>query len=230
MAGPFELHLREAIALNRERAPLYVAASDGASRRISITLVALEWLLLPVARRFDRADARYRDAGVSVLEDLFVRMADAPPFVEQERLPESASGIAPLEIRALRRHVAGALAADDFAGVAAALAAALGTLAATPGLHCMVRHLLESAHRIATLAPERVRRAEEHALPTPAPLLGRLLRLHLSGLAAARMLDRWARPLQLAGIPILARDLPPIPIHTDGASGPASRSRLSTRA
>ena len=215
MSGPFERHLREAIALNRERAPLYAALSDGASRRISITLVALEWMLLPMARGFDRADARYRSGGVSVMEDLFVPMAGAPAFVEHELPPATSSSVDPLDLRALRRRAGRALASDGFAGAAAVLEGAIETLATTPGVNCMVRHLLESAHRIATLAQDKVRRAEERGLPTPAPLLARLLRLHLSGLAAARMLDRWARPLQLSGIPILARDLPPIPSGGD---------------
>src|SRR5215207_3680309 len=78
--GPFEHHLREAIALNRERAPRYAALSDGASRPISRGLIAAEYLLLPVARWFDRRAASYHRAGIPLLEDLFVPMALTPAF------------------------------------------------------------------------------------------------------------------------------------------------------
>ena len=51
----FERHLREAIALNRERAPKYAAISGGATRPISRALISAELALLPVARWFDAA-------------------------------------------------------------------------------------------------------------------------------------------------------------------------------
>ena len=100
---------------------------------------------------------------------------------------------------------------SEFPGAATALERELAELDAADMSHCLVRHLLESAHRLASLAPEQVRLAIERGLPSPAPLLARLLRLHLLGLRTAAALDWRAHPLQSKGIAILAQDLPPIP-------------------
>lgn len=75
----------------------------------------------------------------------------------------------------------------------------------------MVRHLLESALRLCTVAPDLARQAVELSLPDPGRLHARLLRMHLWGLSGAARLDRRAWPLQCRGLPILAQDLPPIP-------------------
>ena len=210
--GAFEHHLREAIALNRERAPRYAALSAGASRPISRGLIAAEYFLLPVARWFDRQAAPYDDAGIPLLDDLFVPMAQAPAFGSL-RLSRNESPTSPgPRTAAIRRRVGRAYRERSFAGAAAALAEELDALAGAPQMDCLVRHLLESALRIATLAPDRQARCEARGLSSPAPLFSRLLWMHLWGLAPAAMLDRRARPLQARGVAILAQDLPPIPV------------------
>jgi hypothetical protein len=215
--GPFEHHLREAIALNREREPRYAALSGGASRPISRALIAAEWMLLPVARWFDRRAEPYHRAGIPLLEDLFVPMALAPAFGSIQL----ASGHGPSEPRlrsaAIRRRVGRAYHAEAFIGAASALADELATLAVAPQANFLVRHLLESMHRLATLAPDHLARCRERGLPSPEPLLARLLWSHLWGLAPAAALDRRARPLHARGVAILAQDLPPIPVWSASA-------------
>ena len=211
-AGPFEHHLREAIALNRARAPRYAALSAGASRPISHGLIAAEYLLLPVARWYDRQAAPYHRAGIPLLEDLFVPMSLAPAFGSVRLVSDDApSGPGPRPA-AIRRRVGRAYREGAFAGAASAIAGELAALAVVPHADCLVRHLLESAHRLATLAPDHLARCDERGLPSPAPLLARLFSFHLWGLTPAAALDRRARPLQARGIAILAQDLPPIPV------------------
>lgn len=210
--GPFEGHIRDAIALNRQRAPLYAALSGGASRGLSRLLIAAEVLMLPVARWFDWKSAPYSAAGVPILDEIFVPMSDAPEFGSVKLANDPALEAVWLDAAFIRRQVHGAFSARAFDGAAAALAGVLRAPdAALPG-NDMVRHLLESAHRLATLAPRHIVRSRECGLPSPGPLLRRLFVLHLWGLDAAAMLDRRARPLHLRGVPILAQDLPPIPI------------------
>jgi hypothetical protein len=79
--GPFARHVREAIALNETRAPLYAALSGDASRPISRRLILAERAVLLIAPVFDRLAAPYHRAGISLFEDLFAPMASAPPFV-----------------------------------------------------------------------------------------------------------------------------------------------------
>ena len=209
--GHFEAHVREAIALNRERAPRYAALSGGASRSISRALIAAELLTVPVARWFDRRAAPYQRAGVPLFESLFMPMSATPPFVAVRHAGVPESDQRPAKPAAIRRRVTAAHRAGSFQGAADALAIELAALAAAPGVDCMVRHLLESAHRLAQLAPDHVAAAQERGLPSPGRLLARLLRLHLWALGPAGLLDRRARPLQARGIAILAQDLPPIP-------------------
>ena len=210
-AGPFEHHLREAIVLNRERAPHYAALSGGASRQISHTLIAAEWLLLPVARWFDRQAEPYHRAGIPLLEDLFVSMALAPAFGSVRLVSDGGASAPRVRPAAIRRRVGRAYRERSFAGAASALADELATLAIAPEANFLVRHLLDSTHRLATLAPDHVARCRERGLPSPEPLLARLLWSHLWGLGPAAALDRRARPLHARGIPILVQDLPPIP-------------------
>ncbi len=211
--GPFEHHLRDAIALNLERAPLYAALSGGASRRISRRLILAERALLPVARWFDRRASPYHEAGVPLLEALFEPMSTAPAFAPAPHLeipaPErtQAGGLRPA---AVRRTIRLAYRGGSFGGAAAVLAGELALLTSSPATDCLVRHLLESAERVASLAPQLIHLATERGLASPHRLLAQLLWLHLWGLDAAASVDALARPLQLRGIAILAQDLPPI--------------------
>ena len=207
--GPFEGHLRDAIELNELRAPMYAELSGGASLSISRRLILAERALLPVARWFDRRARRWEAAGIPILTSVFVPMSTSPQFgatAESTTVSEAPPGPA-----AVRRRVGSAFRAAGFEGAAEAIAAELESLRANRGMDCLVRHLLESAQRLAVLSAEHIRAANEKGLPSPAWLLALLLRLHLWGLGAASDLDARARPLQLRGIPILANDLPPIP-------------------
>ena len=209
--GPFERHIRDAIALNVSRAPLYVAMSGGASRSISRRLILAERVLLPVARWFDRQAEPYHRAGIPLLEAIFVSMETAPVFGSTQAVRADAATRQP-HVSAIRRRLRSAFRAGGFEAVANALSAELTALAVTPNHECLLRHLLESARRIAVLAPAQIDSAREHRLASPRWLLVLLLRMHLWGLGLAASLDARARPLQMRGIPILAQDLPPIPV------------------
>lgn len=211
--GPFEQHMRDAIALNEARAPLYAELSAGASLPISRRLILAERALLPVARWFDWRAARWERAGIPLLGSVFVAMSTSPSFAARGAatpLP----GAAP-HPSTVRRRVGARFRAAGFEGAAVAIASELDAMRANPGAECLVRHLLESAHRLTLVAPEHIRIARAKGLSSPAPLLALLLRLHLRGLGAASDLDARARPLQARGIPILANDLPPIPALRD---------------
>jgi hypothetical protein len=208
--GPFEEHLREAIALNSTRAPLYATLSAGRSRRISRTLLWSERALLPVARWFDRRAEPYHRAGIPLLHDVFVSMEGTPAFLPRLGPVPGPPRLRP-DGRAAGREVARAFRAAGFDGAAATLARHLGALEEEPEFHCMLRHLLESTRRIALVAPGLHRLAGRRGLASPLPLLSRLLRVHLWGCGAAGRLDRLALPLQADGLPILCRDVPPIP-------------------
>jgi hypothetical protein len=199
----------DAIALNEARAPLYSSLTNGASLAISRRLILTERALLPVARWFDRRARRWERAGIPILEEIFVPMASAPAFTGRGKELRGV-GNAPLD-RSVRQRVLRRFRDAGFEGAALALREAIDVLNAEPGVDCLTRHLLESARRVALLAPGHIRAARDRGLASPRWMLSLLLRLHLWGLGRARELDAAARPLQARGIPILAQDLPPIP-------------------
>jgi hypothetical protein len=208
-AGPFERHIREAIELNRRRAPLYAEASAGVSLSLSRKLIRRERMLIPLARWLDRRDARYAAAGVPVLDELFVSMEGAPEFLP--RVPAVPPTTRPAPARALAAALRGAWRRGGYAAAAAAIERELEGLAADPAYWCMRRHMLESALRLCLAEPRHVAAARVAGLPSPGWMHRLLLRLHLAGLPAAARLDAEAHPLQARGIPILCRDLPSIP-------------------
>lgn len=208
----FAAHLEEAVRLNRERLPLYSRLTGGESERISRRLIRWERLALPVARWVDRRARPYNARGIGVVADDFVPMAATPEF--RERAPDPPlplSAFVPARARRIRRALAAALKAGGFDGVAAALRAELAALEAAPCYHCMLRHLLESMLRVARLAPVHAARAEAAGMESSAGLSRLVLRLHLLALADAAKLDALAAPIQARGIPILCRDVPPVP-------------------
>lgn len=207
--GAFEAHLLEAIALNRERAPRYASLSDGESRIISRMLIMSETLLIPVARWFDRRALPYAAAGVPLLHDVFVSMSLTPAFSTCAVWSPQRAFDPTVAARAARRVKEGAT-KGGFVGAATAIQRELHELEAEPRTNAMLRHLLESARRVAMIAPRSIQQSAARELPDPSRLLGQLLSLHVRGLRGAGVLDRLAYPLQLRGIPILAQDVPPI--------------------
>ena len=153
--GPFERHLREAIILNRERAPRYAALSGGSSWPVSRRLIAAEILLLPVARWFDWRAGRYHRAGVTLLEPLFESMAQAPAFGSLTSVGNLTMPAVRLRPASMRRRVWQAYRSGGFPFAATALERELAGLDANTMRNSLVRHLLESSHRLATPAPDR---------------------------------------------------------------------------
>ncbi|HEX6368882.1 MAG TPA: hypothetical protein VF006_08115 [Longimicrobium sp.] len=205
-----ERHMRDAAKLNRERMPLYAALTEGRSRGISRRLIWAERLSIPVAWYVDRRARPFQRAGIPVVCDDFVPMAETPAFRERIDHPPPLSAFAPSDARRIRRAITRARRDGGFPAVSAAVEHELARLEGTPGFHCMVRHLLESALRIANQAPLYEARARELGLRSPAGVSRMMLDLHLTALAEAAALDRRAAPLQARGIPIVCQDVPPI--------------------
>lgn len=205
-----ERHLREAIELNRARMPLYDSLTAGRSRAVSRRLIWAERLALPAAWVIDRRARTWQAHGVPIVCAEFVPMSATPAFRARTDGPLPPP-FAPVDARRIRRAVAGGLREGGFPGASAALAAELARLNEAPAYHCMVRHLLESALRVSNLAPLHEAEARARGLPSTRRLSRTLLDLHLMILGEAARLDRRAAPLQAEGVPIVCRDVPPIP-------------------
>ena len=75
----------------------------------------------------------------------------------------------------------------------------------------MVRHVLQSIRRSASLAPGYIKRAKELGLKSPKGLLTSFLKTQIFSLKISVHLDKKARPLNEMGIPIICNDVPDIP-------------------
>jgi hypothetical protein len=209
--GCFREHLEEAIALNEARLPVYSAATEGASESISRQLIASERQGLLAARYLDRRARRYQKAGIPIVCSEFVPMAWTPPLGSLPDAPPAEPAPSGPDTDHLVSLVRTAYGGGGFASVVEAIGPVLDLLHDRPMYHCMVRHLLESVARTAALAPLHEEAAARAGLPSTVPLSELLIRLHLAVLGDAGQLDRAAVPLQVRGVPILCRDVPPVP-------------------
>jgi hypothetical protein len=209
--GCFRRHLEEAIELNERRLPIYSAWTGGASEPISRGLITGERRGLLPARYVDRQARRYHAAGVPIVCAEFVAMSLTPPL-DSAPGPPPGYPIPPApDPDTLLALVRTAYGSGGFGAVVDAVVAELATLDDAPAYHCMARHLLESLARTAALAPLHAEAAAVAGLPSTVPLSELMIRLHLAVLHESAELDAAAAPLQARGVPIICRDVPPIP-------------------
>jgi hypothetical protein len=204
-------HLREAIAQNEARRPLYAAASGGESERVSNLMIALERSSLVLAPRVDEPAAPYHAAGIPVVCDGVVSMSRAPRF-EPLVVGAIAEAFSARNGDAMAAELREALGRSGPEGAATLALRMIDELAATPHRHCMVRHVLESVARIGLLAPLHERLARRAKVPSTLALEEDLLRAHFGGLGAAAYIDTIAAPLQARGVPVVCNDVPAIPL------------------
>jgi hypothetical protein len=216
--APFTAHLREAIAINRDRADAWAALSHGRTRVLSRLLVASEMATLPFAWWVERQAKRSGPGMVEMLGRCFVAMRDLPPVVRV------APADAPAMLRAARadaterwrRSVDTARANHAPDAVVAHSKRLLRDLDDASGILCMRRHLLESSARVAFVMQHIPRNHRGRFV------MWDLLQRHGLGLCVAERLDDLALPLQREGLPFLAHDLPAIP-HDPDDIGPGAQ-------
>lgn len=212
--GCFEEHIRDALALNRERLPLYSRASGGESEAVSRRLIGLEELSRVAAKWHDWRAAKFRKAGIPLLCDEFSSMSAAPAFATGAVPPPPLRPAAwdPAQAgREIRGLVGGCEDAGCFARASRRVTELIAQVAPQRDYFCMTRHVLESIRRSFDLAPAHDAAARAKGRGSTFGISRGFVRTQTLGLAAALDLDERARLLQERGIPILCGDLPPIP-------------------
>lgn len=208
----FAHHIQEAISANWNRTAGYARQTQGRSRYLSHTLMAVEAGTLPIAWYLDRQAAPFQRAGIPIMQLDFVSMSLTPPFSETGLAPLPPSiEYRPIPWRRWKRRILELSRARQFLALHAEIQIWVKDLEETPRFHAMVRHVLESTARIAFLAPQYERMALRAGLTSsPVPLSQNLLWLHASSLWISNQLDNWAEPMQREGVAILQNDVPPI--------------------
>lgn len=210
-ANCFQQHLKDAIALNTERKPLYSALTAGASEKLSDQLVQSEQLGLSLAKGVDQKAVPFQQVGVGIVCDDFVSMSLVPEFKDTfDTPPPPLSEYEKVDGAVLKASLKSAYDSGGFAQLATELQKQSATLAATPSYNCMTRHLLDSLLRIATYAPVHDVQATQAGLASTLPLSEEMFNLHLLTIEQAAQLDADAAPIQASGVPFLCQDVPPI--------------------
>lgn len=204
-------HLREAIALNRTRRPLYAHLSEGATRKYTARLIFFEKMALIPAWYFDWKGDWYQRRGVPFIKEDFVEMALTPVFAPL--YPAGMDYAAPLKTVDLfffKKTLKSNAKSCNFKQIVLICQQLLRELQKQPHLYCMLRHLVESIHRVAHLAPLHAERCEKLGLPLTVEHSRRLIRAHIWLLGAAKRMDEQVAVIQNKGIPFLYQDLPAI--------------------
>lgn len=205
-------HLREAKAINRERMPQYIDATDGASRLISWILISSEAMAIPFATWLEWENKPLAQAGVGILCEDFVSMEHTPPFRRvSSDVPLPLGQFSPDrgwddwgDFWKLSR-------AGAYADLARTADVVLAELALVPTYHCMYRHILESIRLAATRADDQLARARAKSLEREAGrVIDALVMSQVGVIPIAIVLDKLAAPLHARGIPIICQDVPVI--------------------
>ncbi len=210
----FREHLREAIAINKARRPLYAQLSNFHSNEISDRLIASEQLAKFASylfHNFDSQAERYQEKGINIVCDEFVSMSLTPEFKASGPLPHpDLLEFQELDPYMIRRSLVRAI-DDGYPQTVAAARHWISVIEKTDArFNCMTRHLLESVGRIAKLAPRHIKKAKTLGLKSPAHLSDSMISAHLLMLPESVALDTLAAPIQAQGIQILCQDVPPI--------------------
>jgi len=208
----FSEHLRDAIALNTERRPLYAAGSGGKSERLSGLLVASERVALIAAVALEALEGPLREGGIYILCEDLVPMSLTPAFTTGMR-PLDQNGYDPAVTKPVHQDLLEAWHVGGYPQLRRTSEDWLRDIGSASPYHCMVRHLLESIARAAALAPEQVERAAlsgKRALATS--VIDAFLYAQIKFILLGYTFDNLAAPIQAEGLPIICGDVPPISV------------------
>ncbi|QDK46177.1 hypothetical protein DOM22_13890 [Bdellovibrio sp. ZAP7] len=205
-------HIREAMALNKERKPLYMKLSQGKSKPVSDKLIWLERKLMVAVPFADAWAAPYQAVGIPIICQDLIEMSKTPKF--QSRNSEGIDSLHNYRkpnITAIKSHLLELFKAKAYMSLAEYADSQIKDLEQAPRYNCMVRHILESIRRMAALTPVHERKALAKNMLSTEMLSRTVLRTHIILLKDFAEIDELAAPLQANALPILCQDVPYIP-------------------
>ncbi|WP_413293267.1 hypothetical protein ACLSU7_17945 [Bdellovibrio sp. HCB185ZH] len=205
-------HIREAMALNKQRKPLYMKLSQGKSQTVSDKLIWIERKLMLAVPFADVWAAPYQAAGIPIMCQDLIEMSETPQFLS--RNPEGVDSLHNYrrpDIATIKSHLLELFRAKAYLEIAEYADSQIKDLEQKPRYNCMVRHILESIRRMAALTPIHAQKARAKNMLSPESLSRTVLRTHILLLNDFAELDALAAPLQANALPILCQDVPYIP-------------------
>jgi len=219
VAYGFEAHLEEAIALNKERGPIYGDMTGGASLALSEMLISSERIALFVAVDLDARARPFWAEGIPVVAADFVSMEGVAEVDEPPTWTGGWSASVAIELADVLAGLAGTDAGDFEAICADAdeVLIQLDQLEAEHAVHlAMTRHVVESSAFAALHAMDYAERSDGRTEDLSRDLIGAQLQILQWGVAQA--FDQRAAALHAMGVGILINDFPHIPFAEEYGS------------
>jgi hypothetical protein len=208
-------HLKEAIALNSERRDMYANLTEGKSIEVSNKLIGMEKTTLLMLRlpfwNFDKLLGSFDKYGLQPTCDTFISMKTVTTFDSEFLAGPPSENTALIDTKKIRQILETALETENVSVLKEKLLEQRAQLNTEPRLNCMSRHIIESTLRIATLFPNWILKMQDSKDKEKfEKIVFRLLKNHIFALKSAGQIDELARPIQLAGVPIICQDVPVI--------------------
>ncbi len=209
---PIGKHLKDALALNKKRAPLYAQTTNNESLKLSYELMAMESLALVWLSHLDHKAQVYLEAGIGVFDDDLVDMRETPPFLDHFEDNIAPTERKSLKVKALSKNWLKKIKDDNLQDIYHEAVSLLneGVLKES-NQNCLTKHFVESiAMSIKNHEGHRVK-AESAGLPDPKGILLSFLKSQIWSISWAQSLDEKAFEVQKNNVPLFCRDVPLIP-------------------
>lgn len=203
----FKNHVKESIAINKDRKKLYSKLTDGKSDRVFGELIAYERLTLIPATFYDLKVLKYQKEGIDLFCKEFLPLNHSPMQDEAPRnFPQETFSI--INWKQIQRNTSLALDSGDVAEVKKVSLQALVELQSQPSYYCLTRHFIESIYRFAHFLPLRRAQAKAKGLKDPKNIIFSVMKTHTQGLRGSFAIDVKSRPIQENGIPMICAEMP----------------------
>lgn len=154
----------------------------------------------------------YQEAGIPILCQDLISMSETPKFTP--RNPDGKDSIHNYrrpDIKGISQTLLELYKAKAYLQMADYADKLVLELDQQPRYNCLVKHMLESIRRIATLTPVYAVKSKALNKVSSETLSRILLRSHIRVLKDSAEIDEAAAPLQADGLPIICQDVPSIP-------------------
>jgi hypothetical protein len=200
----FQGHIKESIAINKDRKKTYSKLTQGKSNRIFNELITYERLTLLPAALYDLKARKYQKQGMDLFCKEFLPLVQTP--IPELNIPQERFTL--LDWRLHKKKILQALNTHDANKVKEVALRALVELKSQPNYYCLTRHFIESIYRFAHFVPLRRSQAAARGLKDPAKLMFSLMRIQAMGFMGSVNIDLKSQPIQGSGIPMICAEMP----------------------
>lgn len=200
----FQGHIKESIAINKDRKKIYSKMTQRKSNRIFNELITYERLTLIPAAVYDLKALKYQRKGIDLFCKEFLPLVQTP--VPELKIPQETFSLFDWKLH--KKKILKALNTQDAEKVKEVTLEALVELKSQPNYYCLTRHFIESIYRFAHFIPLRRAQAAARGLKDPSKLMFSLMRIQAQGFLGSVTIDLKSQPIQESGVPMICAEMP----------------------